>query len=173
MAPRDRLRAMRGLWPVAAQRPDRPRRSERTDGGRFQRLCRPSPSTTRPRREEMLGGGAGTRTPCLRFWRPPLYLVSYTPNSGWSGWRDSNPPVAARKATRSPLDHPLETSAAIYKPASRSRCRRSRRSLLAARPLSACRPPWRLRAAMANRLRGLSAAMRWTMGCFMITLLDD
>ena len=52
----------------------------RTDVGWRRRFCRPSPSTAWLRRREMRnGGGARDRTADLRFWRPTLCQLSYTP----------------------------------------------------------------------------------------------
>ena len=35
--------------------------------------------------------GGGTRTPGLRFWRPPLYQLSYAPSLAWKGTEDALP----------------------------------------------------------------------------------
>src|SRR5262252_2716714 len=53
----------------------------------------------------LIGRSGGTRTPGLRFWRPPLYQLSYTPkNSSWPASERSERVPAIHALFRSPPD---------------------------------------------------------------------
>ena len=99
-------------------------RFELTRGFTPCRFSRPEPSAARPRLLNSAGRGGGPRTPNLRFWRPPLCQLSYSPFetfisvavNRWQGRRASNPQPLVLETSALPIELLPSDSLLIFPP---------------------------------------------------------